>query len=143
MKPSSFRSWQPLRSKLTPNKNPISSKPDLIKKQYYPSTKMKIKQKLILAFTINTIMLLVLSMVVIYILNAFEGKRKDVTESFKLSDALNEAKYNLTWDKQLVMETLASVTIEEVDEQWNFHQTSIKGFDDNINVITEVTGHTD
>ena len=104
---------------------------------------MKTKQKLILAFASSTLALLILSAVIVSVLTAFKAKRKDVTESFKLSDALNEAKYNLTWDKQLVMEILASETVEAVEEQWNDHLTAVKGFDENIQIITDVTSKSD
>jgi methyl-accepting chemotaxis protein len=105
--------------------------------------KMKTKHKLILAFASCTLALLILSSVIFSVLTAFREKRKDVTESFKLSDALNEAKYNLTWDKQLVMEILASETVDAVEEQWNDHLAAVEGFDENIQIITEVTNHAD
>jgi len=105
--------------------------------------KMKTKHKLILAFASCTLALLILSSVIFSVLTAFREKRKDVTESFKLSDALNEAKYNLTWDKQLVMEILASETVDAVEEQWNDHLAAVKGFDENIQIISEVTNHAD
>ena len=79
-----------------------------------------------------------LSCSIVYMLNQIDKQGNDITESMKLSDALNEAKYNLTWDKQLVMEVLASEKTEEVDEQVGNHTNAIKGFDENINIIQEV-----
>jgi methyl-accepting chemotaxis protein len=99
---------------------------------------LKIKFKLTLAFGLIILILVALSCTVVYILNEIDTQGNDITESMKLSDALNESKYNLTWDKQLVMEVLASETPEEVKSQVMNHTTAIKGFDENINIIQEV-----
>jgi methyl-accepting chemotaxis protein len=102
---------------------------------------LKIKFKLSLAFGLTTLILISLSGCVVYILNEIDKQGNDITESMKLSDALNEAKYNLTWDKQLVMEVLASENKEEVSEQLRNHAEAIKGFDENINIIQQVGGN--
>ncbi|PBQ33762.1 chemotaxis protein [Sphingobacteriaceae bacterium] len=101
---------------------------------------LKIKFKLTVAFGLVTLILIGLSCSIVYTLNQIDKQGNDITESMKLSDALNEAKYNLTWDKQLVMEVLASEATEEVEEQVTNHTEAIKGFDKNINIIQELCG---
>lgn len=99
---------------------------------------LKIKFKLTIAFGLVTLILLCLSIFVIRVMNKIDKQGNDISESMKLSDGLNEAKYNLTWDKQLVMEVLASETELEIEEQFTSHKTAIAGFDENINIIQNV-----
>lgn len=104
---------------------------------------LKIRNKLILAFTTTILSFLVLSFCILYIFDEMATKRQDIIESVKLSDGLNEAKYFLTWDKQLVMEVLASGTKEDVNEQMQNHLSAKNGFDENISMITELSTRTD
>jgi methyl-accepting chemotaxis protein len=99
---------------------------------------LKISSKLGLGFGLIILILLVLSGSIISVLNKIDNQGKDLTESLKLSDGINEAKYNLTWDKQIIMEVLASETREEVAEQVAAFNKANKDFDDNITAIQEV-----
>ncbi|MES2760874.1 MAG: methyl-accepting chemotaxis protein [Bacteroidota bacterium] len=104
---------------------------------------IKIRAKLTVGFSVCIFILLALSASFIYVLNQIEAQGIDLTESIKLSDNINEAKYNLTWDKQLIMEVLASETKEDVAEQMNSFNVANTAFDDNINSIKQVGSNKD
>src|ERR1043165_8361538 len=96
---------------------------------------LKVSSKLTLAFGIVTFILVAICFTAVYALRTIDDKGNDLANSIRLSDALNEAKYNITWDKQLIMEILASETKTDVLAQVEGYRTANKGFDDNIKVL--------
>jgi methyl-accepting chemotaxis protein len=99
---------------------------------------LKIQYKLLIGFGLITLILIGTSITTIYILKKINTQSADIKQSLKLSDALNESKYFLTWDKQLVMEAMACENETELTEQCTNHLMAKKGFDDNISAITEL-----
>lgn len=99
---------------------------------------LKIKNKLTIAFGAMIIILIGVCYTVTYALKEIEKKGNDLTESIKLSDALNEAKYNLTWDKQIIMEILAAETKEDVLAEAENYTQANKAFDENIDILSSV-----
>jgi len=99
---------------------------------------LKTRRKLSLSFGLMILILISLSAFMIYVLDQIDGKTNDMNESLRLSDGINEAKYNLTWDKQLIMEVLASESKEEVAEQVQSFAKANKDFDEEIEIIEKV-----
>jgi methyl-accepting chemotaxis protein len=101
---------------------------------------LKIGKKLGVGFTIIVLIPFIVECILLASFKQVEKNNYDLSQSLKLSDGLNEAKFNLTWDKQLIMELLASETKEDLEEQMQNFEIARKGFEKEIQSLQRTGG---
>ncbi len=93
---------------------------------------LPVKKQLIIAFTTITSFLVLASIVVIIMLNKIDSNKTDIYKSTELSKAISDAKYDLRWDQQMIMEFIASSSLEEMQFPKTGHAGALKEFDESM-----------
>lgn len=103
----------------------------------------KIGTKLTIGFGLGTAILVLIGITQKITLNTLSRNSHDMFYSADLADYIMEAKADMIKNQQVIMELIASKTIEEVSEWREVHTEVMKNYDDNIEMLIKIAGQDD
>lgn len=100
---------------------------------------LKVRTKLLTAFSIVSILLLYMGVQTYTVLTDLDNSKTDLVKSYELADNMSESKYAIRSSMQAIMEMLASENTSELEEWWSMHKQNIETFDEKITLLTTNT----